>query len=135
MNQSRKRVDLRTGELRESRQDDGITKCDSVARNNTACPRWLQFLKEATAGDRELIRFALLFVYGPGGNGKSVSIKLPGTVALLSSDIKGIGALRLYDKERGLLLAAHRRNLSHGIEPFSFSRDFARCNALSRGGQ
>jgi putative DNA primase/helicase len=85
-------VDLRTGELRESRQDDGITKCTSVAPNDTGRPRWLQFLEEATAGDQELIRFlqqwcgycltgitrehALVFVYGPGGNGKSVFLNI-----------------------------------------------------------
>src|SRR5262249_22650608 len=85
-------VDLRTGELRESRQDDGITKCTSVAPNNVGCPLWLKFLDEATAGDQELIRFlkqwcglcltgvtrehALLFVYGPGGNGKSVFLNI-----------------------------------------------------------
>jgi putative DNA primase/helicase len=85
-------VDLRTGELRESRQQDGITKCTSVAPSNTGCSRWLKFLEEATAGDRELIRFlqqwcgysltgitrehALVFVYGPGGNGKSVFLNI-----------------------------------------------------------
>jgi putative DNA primase/helicase len=85
-------VDLRTGELRESRSDDGITKCTLVAPNDTGCPRWLQFLKEATGRDDELIRFlrqwcgysltgitrehALVFVYGPGGNGKSVFLNI-----------------------------------------------------------
>jgi putative DNA primase/helicase len=64
----------------------------SAAPNTTGCSRWLQFLEEATAGDRELIRFlqqwcglcltgitrehALLFVYGPGGNGKSVFLNI-----------------------------------------------------------
>ena len=75
-----------------SRQDDGITRCTSVAPRNSGCQRWLQFLEEATAGDRELIRFlqqwcgycltgiirehALVFVYGPGGNGKSVFLNI-----------------------------------------------------------
>jgi P4 family phage/plasmid primase-like protien len=52
------------------------------------CPAWRSFLEQATAGDRELMGFlqrwfgycltgvtgehALLFVYGPGGNGKGV---------------------------------------------------------------
>jgi putative DNA primase/helicase len=85
-------VDLRTGELRESRQQDGITKCTSVAPVESGCPRWLKFLEETTASDRELIRFlqqwcgysltgvtrehALVFVYGPGGNGKSVFLNI-----------------------------------------------------------
>jgi putative DNA primase/helicase len=81
-------IDLRTGELIESRQDDGITKLIAVAPSDDPCPRWLRFLNETTGEDGELIRFlqqwcgyaltgltrehALVFVYGPGGNGKSV---------------------------------------------------------------
>jgi putative DNA primase/helicase len=85
-------VDLRTGELRHSVQTDFITKKTSVAPADTAaCPLWLQFLDDATRGDKELIRFlqqwcgysltgdtreeALLFIFGPGGNGKSVFLK------------------------------------------------------------
>jgi putative DNA primase/helicase len=81
-------VDLRTGKSRPSSRDDGITKTTAVAPCAGECPRWLQFLHEATGGDEGLTRFlqqwsgycltgvtreqALLFVYGPGGNGKSV---------------------------------------------------------------
>lgn len=82
-------VDLRTGALRPSKPAEGLTKSTAVAPAATvACPRWLAFLEEATGGDHELIRFlqqwsgysltadtrehALVFVYGPGGNGKSV---------------------------------------------------------------
>ncbi len=80
-------VNLRTGELNDPNRDDGITKSTSVAPAGTAdCPRWLRFLEETTGNDKELIRFlqqwcgysltgltrehALVFVYGPGGNGK-----------------------------------------------------------------
>jgi putative DNA primase/helicase len=85
-------VDLRTGELRASSRDDGITKITAVTPNADGCPLWLRFLKEATANDAELIRFlqqwcgysltgvtrehALVFVYGPGGNGKSVFLNI-----------------------------------------------------------
>ena len=82
-------VDLRTGKLRTAEFSDFITKQTAVPPAETAdCPLWLAFLKEATAGDTELIRFlqqwsgycltgdtrehALVFVDGPGGNGKSV---------------------------------------------------------------
>ena len=82
-------VDLRTGELRPSDQADGITKSTAVAPAKVAtCPLWLRFLREATGGDAEMTRFlqqwcgysltgdvsehAFVFVYGPGGNGKSV---------------------------------------------------------------
>lgn len=82
-------VELRTGALRASKPSEGLTKSTAVAPAKTAdCPRWLAFLDEATGGDHELIRFlqqwagysltadtrehALVFVYGLGGNGKSV---------------------------------------------------------------
>lgn len=82
-------VDIKTGQLRPSRQADYITKSTSVAPASTAdCPLWIKFLDEATRGDVELIRFlqqwcgycltgdtreeALLFAFGPGGNGKGV---------------------------------------------------------------
>jgi P4 family phage/plasmid primase-like protien len=82
-------VELRTGELRPARQGDFITKTTAVAPSETAdCPTWLTFLTEATRGDAALIGFlqrwfgycltgdtseqALIFFYGPGGNGKGV---------------------------------------------------------------
>jgi putative DNA primase/helicase len=86
-------LDLKTGQLRPSLQDDGITKLISVSPSDDACcPRWLRFLAETTGEDGELIRFlkqwcgyaltgltrehALVFVFGPGGNGKSVFLNL-----------------------------------------------------------
>lgn len=86
-------VDLRTGILSPGRPDMHITKLAGVAPADTAdCPRWLYFLGEATRGDQELQRFmrqlaglcltgdtsehALFFVYGPGGNGKSVFLNI-----------------------------------------------------------
>ena len=84
-------VDLRMGKLRPSDPKDGITKSTLVAPAETGCPAWLKFLNEATGGDQELIRFlqqwlgycltgsirehALIFVYGPGGNGKTVFLE------------------------------------------------------------
>lgn len=85
-------IDLRTGKLRPASQDDGISKTTLVTPENCGCPRWLAFLNEATGSDRELIRFlqqwcgyaltgvtrehALVFIYGPGGNGKSVFLNV-----------------------------------------------------------
>jgi len=80
-------VDLRTGRLRPARQEDHITKTTMVAPAAKAdCPRWRQFMEEVTGGDADLVRFlqqwagycltgdtreeALLFIHGPGGNGK-----------------------------------------------------------------
>ena len=84
-------VDLRSGSLRAPDAADGITKSTAVApAETTACPRWLQFLDEAMGGNAELIRFvqlwcgysltgdtrqqALVFLFGDGGNGKSVFV-------------------------------------------------------------
>lgn len=82
-------VDLQTGELLGSVAEDYITRLTAVPpASEPDCPIWLQFLRDATDGDEGVIRFlqqwagymltgdtrehALLFVYGPGGNGKSV---------------------------------------------------------------
>ena len=82
-------VDLRTGLLRQAERSDMVTKLTSVPPANTAaCPNWLAFLADATGGDASLANFlqrwfgycltgvtrehALLFIYGPGGNGKGV---------------------------------------------------------------
>jgi putative DNA primase/helicase len=81
-------VDLRTGILRPSSADDGITKTTAVTPDKRGCPQWLKFLNETTGEDKALIRFlqlwcgycltgvtyehALLFVCGDGGNGKGV---------------------------------------------------------------
>jgi putative DNA primase/helicase len=86
-------VDLRTGKLRAADPDDFITKVTGVGPSEIAgCPRWFQFLDETTGSDGELIRFlqqwcgyaltgltrehTLVFVYGPGGNGKSVFLNV-----------------------------------------------------------
>ncbi|MEA1619648.1 phage/plasmid primase, P4 family [Erythrobacter sp. T5W1-R] len=85
-------IDLRTGELMPARHSDLITKQAGAAPDSGEPVRWLQFLNEATAGDKELMRFlqqvagycltgltnehALFFIYGPGGNGKSVFLNL-----------------------------------------------------------
>lgn len=82
-------VDLRTGRRRTSNPDDGITKTTAVApAGNADCALWTHFLMETTGGDDEMVRFlrqwigycltgdtrehSLVFLFGPGGNGKSV---------------------------------------------------------------
>ncbi|WP_245903476.1 phage/plasmid primase, P4 family [Humitalea rosea] len=82
-------VDLRTGILRPASPAEFITKTTAVAPAWGPPPAtWLMFLDDATSKDAGLIEFlrrwcgyaltgdirehALLFGYGPGGNGKSV---------------------------------------------------------------
>jgi putative DNA primase/helicase len=90
-------VDLRSGVTCVARQEDGITKITAVTPAEKAdCPLWEQFLKEATAGDNDLIEFLqdlcgyamtgdisehlLVFIYGPGGNGKTVFVNTIGGI-------------------------------------------------------
>ncbi|MGY4503743.1 P4 family phage/plasmid primase-like protein [Bradyrhizobium sp. GM24.11] len=90
-------VDLKTGELRESRPEDMITRITAISPAETAnCPTWLRFLGETTSKDHELISFlqlicgyamtgdtsehVLVFIYGPGGNGKSVFLNTIGGI-------------------------------------------------------
>jgi len=86
-------VDLTTGELCASDPGSGITKLAGCApARDASCPLWLRFLDDATGGDVQAVRFlqqwcgysltgdtrehALIFVYGPGGNGKSVFLNV-----------------------------------------------------------
>ena len=80
-------VDLRTGRLSPNYPSSYCTKLTAVAPGGE-CKRWLTFLEEVTAGDHEMVGYlkkivgmmltgdvtehALFFVWGPGGNGKSV---------------------------------------------------------------
>ncbi|REF67384.1 phage/plasmid primase, P4 family [Paracoccus versutus] len=83
-------VDLRTGELRQARREDMITKLTAVApaEKGAEPERWLTFLHEIFDNDHVIIDFMqraagyaltgmtnehkLLFLYGTGRNGKSV---------------------------------------------------------------
>lgn len=85
-------VDLRTGQLRPAQREDYISKITSVAPEVGEPTRWKTFIEEVTRSDSEMARFlqqwagycltgdtsehALLFLYGPGGNGKSVFLNV-----------------------------------------------------------
>ena len=80
-------VDLKTGKIRPALPDDYCTMM-TAAKPGGPCPLWMDFLNTVTAGDKELIRYLqaccgyaltgstceqiLLFLWGRGGNGKSV---------------------------------------------------------------
>jgi putative DNA primase/helicase len=107
-------VDLRTGVLRLPRRDDGITKSTAFAPANTGCPMWMAFLDQTTGGDGELIRLlqqwtgycltgntrehALVFGYGPGGNGKGTFIN---TVSAILRDYAVTAAMDTFTASRG----------------------------------
>jgi putative DNA primase/helicase len=91
-------VNLKTGESYDPRPLDRITKQTAAAPAETAsCPLWLAFLDDATGGDTDMIGFlkrwsgysltgdtrehALIFIFGPGGNGKSVFLNTVSGIA------------------------------------------------------
>jgi putative DNA primase/helicase len=49
-------VDLKTGQLREHRREDCITKSTAVSLGGD-CPRWCAFIKQVTGGDDALAAF------------------------------------------------------------------------------
>jgi putative DNA primase/helicase len=107
-------VDLRTGDVHQPRPEDRITRLTAAGpAANADCPQWLQFLHDSTGGDVELIRFlqqwcgycltgdtrehALIFVYGGGGNGKSVFMN---TVSGLLGDYATVAAMDTFTASR-----------------------------------
>jgi putative DNA primase/helicase len=108
-------VDLRTGELKKPDPQAFITKVTAVppAASGIACPHFKQFLVEATDGDKELQRLlqqmagycltglisehALFFIYGPGGNGKSV---LQNVLSEIMGDYSSVAAMEVFAATR-----------------------------------
>lgn len=106
-------VDLRTGLLRPADPHDFITKQTAVTPDAGEPVRWLRFLDESLAGDDELIEFirrwcgycltgetsahALVFAFGPGGNGKSVFLN---TMAAIIGDYATVAAMDTFTASR-----------------------------------
>lgn len=106
-------VDLRSGRLRDSAARDNINKATAIPpAPQSECPLWLDFLHDATGGDVELIRLlqqiagysltgdirehALFFIYGPGGNGKSVYLN---TITRILGDYAQTAAMATFEKQ------------------------------------
>ncbi|CAK0758710.1 putative DNA primase/helicase [Gammaproteobacteria bacterium] len=84
-------IDLRSGQLQGHRRQYRVTKV-TAASPQDPCPLWLAFLTDITSGDTELMAYlqrmagycltgatqehALFFLYGTGGNGKSVFVNI-----------------------------------------------------------
>jgi len=107
-------IDLRTGLERAPSPDDGITKLCGTAPKDGSCPTWIQFLMDTTGNDEYVIEFiqmwfgylltgltdeqVLLFIYGPGGNGKSVFLN---TITRILGDYSSTAAIDTFTKSRG----------------------------------
>ncbi|KLK93938.1 hypothetical protein AA309_05510 [Microvirga vignae] len=85
-------IDLRSGQWRLSKPEDMITKLVAVAPTEEEhCPTWKRFVGQVSKEDADFAAFlkrlagycltgltneqAITFIYGPGGNGKSVFIR------------------------------------------------------------
>jgi putative DNA primase/helicase len=107
-------VDLKTGEMRKAKREDYITKLTRVAPDaKSTCPLFDKFLSDCTNGDKGVQRFlqqfagycltgltdaqVLLFIYGPGGNGKTV---LQGVFADILADYAATAAMHTFAASR-----------------------------------
>lgn len=104
-------IDLKTGILREARPQDLISRVTAVApaQENSECPLWERFLHQSCNGDHETIRFLqrmagycltgdiseqlLFFVFGSGGNGKSVFLE---TISGIMGDYAETAAMETF---------------------------------------
>ncbi len=85
-------IDLKTGKLTTSERDQYITRSVAVSPVRGDCPQWIGVINRATKGDSTMRDYlqrwcgyiltgdtreeCFLFVYGPGGSGKSTFIRV-----------------------------------------------------------
>lgn len=85
-------LNLKTGKMHQPRPSDFITKLSGCQPDSREPVLWMKFLRDATRGDDALIAYlqriagycltgattehSLFFIFGPGGNGKSVFLNL-----------------------------------------------------------
>ena len=108
-------VNLRTAEQQSSSPSDMITRSLAVdPADFEDCPMWLEFLDQATGGDSDLVLFlqrwcgycltgdtrehTLVFVYGGGGNGKSVMVN---TINGILGDYATIASMNTFTSSKG----------------------------------
>src|SRR4051794_7754697 len=100
--------------MRAARPEDMVTRTTTVAPSRRRPDLWLRFLDNATGKNDELTRFlqrwcgycltgdtkehALLFGYGPGGNGKSVLLN---TVARILGDYAAVAPMDTFTASHG----------------------------------
>lgn len=147
-------VDLRTGQLREARREDLITRQAGVAYDPTAtCPRFVRFMHECMGGDAELVGYllrwggyaltglvrehALAVWHGAdGANGKSTLINL---LAHVLGDYHGTAASEVLlasgagQHPTGLMDLRGRRLVTSNEAPEGKAWNEARIKQLSGG--
>lgn len=106
-------IDLRTGILSDPDRSLRITKLTGAAPAHGEPSLWIKFLMDSLGGDQDMIDFlqlwcgysltgltsahALLFIYGPGGNGKSVFLN---TVTSIMGDYAVTAAMETFAESR-----------------------------------
>jgi putative DNA primase/helicase len=109
-------IDLRTGAIEAHDSSTLMTRITN-ASFGSGCPSWRGFIDELTCGDAELARYlqrlcgycltgstkeqVLVFLYGPGANGKSVFLR---TMARILNSYAGTAGLATF------LAASHDRH-------------------------
>lgn len=107
-------VDLRTGATSKPDRAHRISKLARASPQSGRPKLWLRFLRDSLGGDEEMILFlqrwcgycltgltsahALLFIYGPGGNGKSVFLN---TLTGIMGDYAATSAMETFAESRG----------------------------------
>ena len=108
-------VNLIDAEQQKSSPDDMITRSLAVdPADFEDCPMWLEFLEQATGNDAELILFlqrwcgycmtgdtrehTLVFIYGGGGNGKSVFVN---TITGILGDYAVVASMDTFTSSKG----------------------------------
>ena len=107
-------LDLHTGKVRDAQPGDLITKQARFKPEPGAMADWLKFLDEVTQGDQHMARLLqqwfglcltgetnehkLLFIYGPGGNGKSVFTDI---IRHILGDYAVVASPEMFARNRG----------------------------------
>ena len=107
-------IDLETGELSDPKRENRITKQTGCSPEHGDPELWLRFLDQSLDGDKELIKFlqlwagycltglttahALLFIFGPGGNGKSVFLN---TLINILGSYGAVAAMETFTASKG----------------------------------
>ncbi|WP_137699326.1 phage/plasmid primase, P4 family [Marimonas lutisalis] len=145
-------LNLKTGEILEPHPSDGITKRAAVAPGEGDPTKWLDFLSTVSGGDEDVVHFiqiwcgylltgetseqTLLFLYGPGGNGKSLFLNIVSRVLgdyAVQANMDTFTASRLDRHPTDLAMLAGARMVSASETTEGRSWDEGRIKSLTGG--